>query len=67
MIVERYRLTLTHTLVLDNEIINVEEPKVFEIHNTDLYKDSVGSYKEYLLDQLFTRFRRELKEQNNVR
>lgn len=62
MIVERYRLTLTHTLVLDNEIIEVEEPKVFEIHNTDLYNNSVGSYKDYLLDQLFTRFRKEIKD-----
>lgn len=65
MIVERYRLTLTHTIMQNNEVINVEEPKVYEIHNTDINNTMVSGYKDYLLDQLFTRFRRELKEQNN--
>lgn len=65
MIVERYRLTLTHTIMQDNEVVNVEEPKVFEIHNADINNTMVSGYKDYLLDQLFTRFRRELKEQNN--
>jgi len=62
LLIERYRLTLTHDIIQGDKTVRIEEPKVFEIHNRDCNNEIVAGYKDYLIDQLFTRFRRELND-----
>lgn len=63
--VERYRLTFTHDLIVDGKEVRLEEPKVYQIMNCDDRKEVAG-YTNHIIDELFYRFRQELKEQNNV-
>lgn len=62
MIVERYRLTLTHSMICDGKIVELEKPQVMEIHNCSIDINDVVGYKNHLLDELFYRFREQLKE-----
>ena len=62
--VERYRLVLTHDLIIDGKEIRVEEPKVYQLTNCDSRREVVG-YTNHILDELFYRFRQALKEENN--
>lgn len=64
MTVERYRLTLTHSMICDGKEVELEEPQVMEIHNCSININDVVGYKNYLLDELFYRFRDQLKEKN---
>lgn len=61
MVVEKYRLTLTHEMIVDGKITKLEEPKVMEISNCDTSNSYVSSYKNHLLDELFYRFRKQLR------
>lgn len=61
--VERYRLVLTHDLIVDGKEIRLEEPKVYQLMNCDSGREVVG-YTNHIIDELFYRFRQELKEQD---
>ena len=62
-VVERYRLVLTHDLIIDGKAIRVEEPKTYELMNCDPNR-KVAGYTNHILDELFYRFRKELQEDN---
>lgn len=57
MIVEKYRLTLTHTIMVNGKSTNLEEPKVTEVINAEIDNRYVEGYKNHLLDELFNRLR----------
>ena len=61
IIVERYRLVLTHDLIVDGKAIKIEEPKTYQIINCD-HNRKVEGYTNHILDELFYRFRKELQE-----
>ena len=65
MIVEKYRLTLTHTIMVDGKSTNIEEPKVMEILNADIDNRYVEGYKNRLLDELFNRLRKQVLEEGD--
>lgn len=65
MIVEKYRLTLTHTIMVDGKSTNIEEPKVMEVLNTDMDNRYVNGYKNRLLDELFNRLRKQVLEEGD--
>lgn len=62
--IDKYRLTLTHELIIGDVIVKVEEPKILEMVSIDGMRND-KEYENHLLDELFRRFRKELKEQNN--
>lgn len=62
--IERYRLVLTHDLIVDGKEIRVEEPKTYQLLNWYNGKEVTG-YTNHILDELFYRFREELKEKKN--
>lgn len=59
--IERYRLTLTHELIDGERILKLDEPKVMEFCSYDERRD-LASYRERLLDELFLKFREQLKD-----
>lgn len=61
-IVERYRLVLTHDLIVDGKEIRVEEPKAYQLMNYEPDREVAG-YTNRILDELFYRFRKELQEE----
>ena len=65
MIVEKYRLTLTHTIMVDGKSTNIEEPKVMEVLNADIDNRYVEGYKNQLLDNLFNRLRKQVLEEGD--
>ena len=65
MIVEKYRLTLTHTIMVDGKSTNLEEPKVMEVINADIDNRYVEGYKNRLLDELFNRLRKQVLEEGD--
>jgi len=67
MIVEKYRLTLTHTIESDGKILKVEEPKVMEVLNTNMEDRFVIGYKNYLINQLFDRLRQEVLQEEQMK
>lgn len=65
MIVEKYRLTLTHTIMVNGKSTNIEEPKVMEVLNADIDNRYVEGYKNRLLDELFNRLRKQVLEEGD--
>lgn len=65
MIVEKYRLTLTHTIMVNGKSTNLEEPKVMEVINTEIDNRYVEGYKNHLLDELFNRLRKQVLEEGD--
>lgn len=65
MIVEKYRLTLTHTIMVDGKSTNLEEPKVMKVINADIDNRYVEGYKNRLLDELFNRLRKQVLEEGD--
>lgn len=65
MVVEKYRLTLTHTIMVDGKTTNVEEPKVMEVINADMDNRYVKGYKNRLLYELFNRLRIQVLEEGD--
>lgn len=61
MVIEKYRLTLTHEMIVDGKTVKIDEPKVMELNNCDMNNTYVMGYKIHLLDELFYRFRKQLK------
>lgn len=62
--IDKYRLTLTHELIIDNlVIVEAEAPKAIEMVSIDGMRND-KEYQSHLLDELFLRFRNQLKEQN---
>lgn len=59
--IDRYRLTLTHELIDGERILTLDEPKVMEFCSCDERRD-LASYRERLLDELFLKFREQLKD-----
>lgn len=65
MVVERYRLTLTHDIILDDNVtVSLEEPKTFEHHNIDVHTSYDCTYRNHVLDEMFNRFLSELKRES---
>lgn len=62
--VERYRLVLTHDLIVDGRVIRADERKTCQTIMCDTDR-KVAGYTNHILDELFYRFRKELQEDLN--
>lgn len=58
MIIERYKLILTHTIEDEEKILKKYEPKVMEFANTNMEDRLLVGYKNYLINNLFEELRR---------